>query len=97
MTAGTAVVALSAQEQALLEGRRLLHGTVTDRFLRLFEAIRSYGPPRVALERAVYFKDFAPSMASQIESSKGFRRRRAIAGSTTRRAPSRPGKLRQQG
>ena len=34
-----------------------LHGTATDRVLRLLDAIGSYGPPRVALERAVYFTD----------------------------------------
>src|SRR5512142_3568112 len=49
--------ALSAQEQAIVDGKKVLHGTVTDRVLRLFEAIRSYGRPRVALERAVYFTE----------------------------------------
>lgn len=48
---------LSAQEQAIAIGKKVLHGTATDRVLRLFEAIRSYGPPRVALERAVYFTE----------------------------------------
>ena len=48
---------LSAQEQAILEGKKVLHGTVTDRVLRMFEAIRTSGPPRVALERAVYFTE----------------------------------------
>src|SRR5512136_2485015 len=48
---------LSAQEQAIVDGKKVLHGTVTDRVLRLFEAVRSYGPPRVALERAIYFTE----------------------------------------
>src|SRR5512135_1956093 len=48
---------LSTQEQAIVDGKKILHGTVTDRVLRIFEAIRSYGPPRVALERAVYFTE----------------------------------------
>ncbi len=49
--------ALSAQEQAIVDGKKVMHGTVTDRVLRMFDAIRSYGPPRVALERAVYFTE----------------------------------------
>jgi pyruvate formate-lyase/glycerol dehydratase family glycyl radical enzyme len=48
---------LSAQEQAIVDGKKVLHGTATDRVLRMFDAIRSYGPPRVALERAVYFTE----------------------------------------
>src|SRR5512135_3380466 len=48
---------LSAQERAIQSGKKVLHGTVTDRVLRMFEAIRAYGPPRVALERAVYFTE----------------------------------------
>ena len=48
---------LSAQEQAILDGKKVMHGTVTDRVLRMFDAIRSYGPPRVTLERAVYFTE----------------------------------------
>jgi pyruvate-formate lyase len=47
----------SAQEQAILDGKKVLHGTATDRVLRMFDAIRSYGTPRVALERAVYFTE----------------------------------------
>ncbi|MFO1146744.1 MAG: pyruvate formate lyase family protein [Alsobacter sp.] len=47
--------ALSAQEQALASGAKVLHGSVSDRVLRMFEAIRSYGPPRVTLERSVVF------------------------------------------
>src|SRR5512137_2618597 len=49
--------ALSRQEAAIASGKKVLHGTVTDRVLRMFEAIRSYGPPRVALERAIYFTE----------------------------------------
>ena len=49
--------ALSAQEQAIADGKKVLHGTATDRVLRMFDAIRSSGPPRVALERAVYFTE----------------------------------------
>jgi formate C-acetyltransferase len=56
MTTDAAQV-LSAQEQAIAAGRKVLHGTASDRVLRLFDAIRSYGPPRVALERAVYFTE----------------------------------------
>src|SRR5512137_1867225 len=48
---------LSTQEAALESGKKVLCGTVTDRVLRLFEAIRAYGPPRVALERAIYFTE----------------------------------------
>src|SRR5512136_1551360 len=48
---------LSAQEKAIADGKKLLHGTATDRVLRMFEAIRSSGAPRVALERAVYFTE----------------------------------------
>src|SRR5512134_2742076 len=48
---------LSAQEQAIENGKKVMHGTATDRVLRLFEAIRTYGPPRVALERAIYFTE----------------------------------------
>src|SRR5512136_2360413 len=53
----TAATILSAQEQAIVDGKRVLHGTATERVLRMFDAIRSYGPPRVALERAIYFTE----------------------------------------
>ncbi len=56
MTVATTSV-LSAQEAAIESGKKVLCGSVTDRILRMFEAIRSYGPPRVALERAVYFTE----------------------------------------
>src|SRR5512144_3435564 len=48
---------LSAQEQSIVAGTKVLHGAVTDRVLRMFEAVRSSGPPRVALERALYFTE----------------------------------------
>src|SRR5512137_2750194 len=48
---------LSTQEQAIAEGKRILRGTVTDRVLRMFEAIRTSGTPRLTLERAVYFTE----------------------------------------
>jgi formate C-acetyltransferase len=47
--------ALSTQEQALARNAKVLNGSVSDRVLRMFEAIRSYGPPRVTLERSVVF------------------------------------------
>ncbi len=40
---------LSAQELAIESGKKVLHGTVTDRVLRMYEEIRAYGPPRVGL------------------------------------------------
>jgi hypothetical protein len=40
---------LSAQEQAIESGNKVLHGTATDRVLRMFEAIRAGGQPRLAL------------------------------------------------
>ena len=49
--------ALSAQEKSIVDGKKVLHGTVTERVLRMFETIRTSGPPRVALERAVYFTE----------------------------------------
>jgi formate C-acetyltransferase len=57
MSNETTPAALSAQEAAIESGKKVLHGTATDRVLRLFEAIRTAGPPRVALERAVYFTE----------------------------------------
>src|SRR5512134_1473727 len=48
---------LTPQEAAIASGSKTLRPGVTDRVLRLFEAIRSYGPPRVALERAIYFTE----------------------------------------
>jgi hypothetical protein len=48
---------LSAQEHAIESGNTVVHGTVTDRVLRLNDAIRAYGPPRVTLDRAVLFTE----------------------------------------
>ncbi|MGZ3397282.1 MAG: pyruvate formate lyase family protein, partial [Isosphaeraceae bacterium] len=50
-------VALSAQEHAITSGSKIVNGSVTDRVLRLFEAIRAYGTPRASLERAVLFTE----------------------------------------
>ena len=49
--------ALSAQELAIESGRRTLHGNASDRVLRIFDAIRAYGSPRVTIDRAVYFTE----------------------------------------
>ena len=48
---------LSAQEQAIASGATVLHGTATDRVVRMYEAIRAYGTPRVTLDRAVLFTE----------------------------------------
>src|SRR5512147_935054 len=48
---------LSTQEAAIASGSKVLHPGVTDRVLRMFDTIRSSGPPRVALERAIYFTE----------------------------------------
>jgi len=56
MSAETAQV-LSAQEQAIESGKKVVHGKVTDRVLRMYEAVRGYGPPRVTLDRAVLFTE----------------------------------------
>ncbi|MBP7937560.1 MAG: glycyl radical protein [Phycisphaerae bacterium] len=48
---------LSAQELAIANGKKVVHGTATDRVLRMYEAIRAYGPPRVSLDRAVLFTE----------------------------------------
>ena len=50
-------VTLSAQEDAIHRGRATVHGNATDRVLRLYEAVRTYGPPRVSLDRAVFFTE----------------------------------------
>ena len=42
---------LSAQEEAIQGGKKALHGNVTDRVVRLFEAIRASYRSRVTLER----------------------------------------------
>lgn len=51
------LLALSAQERAIEQGSRALHGNVSDRVLRMFDAIRDYGSPRAALDRAVLFTE----------------------------------------
>jgi isethionate sulfite-lyase len=48
---------LSVQEQAIESGKKSLHETVTDRVLRLFDAIRASYQPRLTLERAVFFTE----------------------------------------
>ena len=53
----TAASALSSQEAAIAAGSRSVHGPATDRVLRLYERMRSYGPPRVCLERSVLFTE----------------------------------------
>jgi pyruvate formate-lyase/glycerol dehydratase family glycyl radical enzyme len=57
--------ALSAQEAAIQSGKMVMHGTVTERALRMYEAIRAYGPPRVALDRAVLFTESFKETESQ--------------------------------
>ena len=56
-TAEAANTALSAQELAIQQGHRSLHGNISERVMRLFEAIRGYGSPRVTLDRAVLFTE----------------------------------------
>ena len=56
MSAGSTAT-LSAQELAIESGKKVVHGTATDRVLRMYDAIRAYGPPRVALDRAVLFTE----------------------------------------
>jgi len=60
-----AASALSAQEQAIQSGKRVISGSATDRVLRLYDAIRSYGPPRVSLDRAVLFTESFKQTQSQ--------------------------------
>ncbi len=47
----------SAQEDAIENRKTVIHGTVTDRVLKMYEAMRAYGPPRVTLDRAVLFTE----------------------------------------
>jgi hypothetical protein len=51
----TAKKVLSVQEQAVESGNLVIHGTVTDRVLRMYEAVLNYGPPRAFIDRAVAF------------------------------------------
>ncbi len=48
---------LSAQELAIENGSRALQGNISERVLRLFEAIRAFGSPRVTLDRALIFTE----------------------------------------
>ena len=48
---------LSAQEQAIESGKTVTHGTVTDRVMRLYDAVRAYGQPRASIDRAVLFTE----------------------------------------
>ncbi|HMA08202.1 MAG TPA: pyruvate formate lyase family protein, partial [Ramlibacter sp.] len=48
---------LSAQEHAIESGKTVTHGTVTDRVMRLYEAVRAYGQPRASVDRAVLFTE----------------------------------------
>lgn len=57
MSVTTEAPLLSAQEAAIERGSKVLHGEVSDRVLRMFEAIRAYGPPRVSLDRAMLFTE----------------------------------------
>ncbi|HQR78382.1 MAG TPA: pyruvate formate lyase family protein, partial [Burkholderiaceae bacterium] len=52
-----AAAALSAQELAIEQGAKALHGNISERVLRIFDAIRGYGSPRVTVHRAVYFTE----------------------------------------
>ncbi|MGE5323366.1 MAG: hypothetical protein ACM3SW_10915 [Actinomycetota bacterium] len=45
--------AMSVQEKAIASGEKALHPGVTDRVLRLFDAIRASYQPRLTLDRAV--------------------------------------------
>lgn len=53
----TATSTLSPQEEAIHSGKTVLHGSVTDRVLRLYNAVRDFGPPRAAVDRAVLFTE----------------------------------------
>jgi len=55
--ASKATAALSAQEQAIESGAKSMHGNVTDRILRLMEAIRGHGDPRLTVDRSVLFTE----------------------------------------
>ena len=46
-----------SQGLAIVDGKNVLHGTATDRVPRIVDAIRSYGPLRVGLERGIYFME----------------------------------------
>jgi pyruvate-formate lyase len=48
---------LSAQEEAIQSGKKIIHGTVSNRVLRLYEVIHPSHRPRVALDRAALFTE----------------------------------------
>ncbi len=48
---------LSRQEWAIQNGAKSVHGGITDRVQRLYDAIRASYRPRVTLERAIYFTE----------------------------------------
>ena len=48
---------LSAQEQAIVSGKKVMHGTVTDRVLRILDRINAFGPPRASFDRAIAFTE----------------------------------------
>lgn len=48
---------LTAQEHAIESGEMILRASVSERAVRLFNAIRAYGPPRVTLDRSVLFTE----------------------------------------
>ena len=48
---------LSPQEQAIENGKSVTHGAVTDRVMRLYEAVRAYGQPRASVDRAALFTE----------------------------------------
>lgn len=49
--------ALSAQEAAITSGRRAISGHLPPRVIRLFDAVRAYGDPRLSVERALLFTE----------------------------------------
>jgi hypothetical protein len=48
---------LSAQEEAIHGGKKAVHGTATDRVVRIYDALRNSGPPRVTPDRAILFTE----------------------------------------
>lgn len=48
---------LTTQELAIESGNKVMHGTVTPRVLRMYEATRAFGPPRLTLDRALLFTE----------------------------------------
>ncbi|MGO9287480.1 MAG: glycyl radical protein [Polyangia bacterium] len=56
---------LSTQEAAIASGSKVLHPGVTDRVLRLFEAIRASYQPKLTLDRAVLFTESMKTTENQ--------------------------------